>query len=377
METRRTKRVSAIASATSTLNTLPPELIYYIVGFLDNKSWLQLAIAWRPFLHAYAKTLDPWNVARKRMVDAVAQAGFRRIQRVQFAESEVHAAKLYKFILPTPTARSVVTLIEYLMLDRYRERDGNLQPFKLWIDHPDLIDAWLCAFCSDEVSSTISALYCAPFGVHIRFYSCYDLSALNSLEQALLNSAFPLIALDVGFELVGNIAWRIKIFLNGLRSNQTLQSLRCIFVSPNDLVNENIIDAVAGHVRLRELETQLMGPLSVGALVRLLRFGTVKLHSLVLACDYQTLSQDQMSTLGAALAANATIKTLEMAAFDTIRFRAGPHTLAAFLNGYLNADRSRSVLESICLWKGDACWLEQSVKLFKTRTNGRVAVSFY
>lgn len=56
----------------SPLTMLPAELIMKIACELDHRSCLRLARAWRPFLHGYARGLDPWNAQRLALKRACA-----------------------------------------------------------------------------------------------------------------------------------------------------------------------------------------------------------------------------------------------------------------------------------------------------------------
>lgn len=350
METRSIKRARTDTLAPATLTTLPPELVYHILEFLDNKSWLQLAIACRPFLHAYAQLLDPWNAVRKRLFDAVGHESFNEIQRKRLDETGMRAIRISDYGWPAPTPSLLCTFIDYVALDKHRRSARYIPTIKISVTSDERLDAWTRAFGSPDVAPFLPVLDNALFELEFE-WDTFKLSSLNTLESALCCRATPLTTLSIRLLSAGMRPWKIafEAFLNGLRSNETLQFLHCnYFFNTSDAINASFIDAVAGHARVRELEIQLTGPRSVKALVRLLRFGAVKLEKLtLLSGNFRLHGAYQMTILGEALAANATIKTLQLTTADIACCCVDPFILEVFLNGYHDADRSHSVLRTI------------------------------
>lgn len=207
------------ATTTLTLTTLPvPEssefdIIYHIASFLDNKSWARLAIAWRLFLHVFARSLDPWNSVRKRLMDsdnvrsslaAMQVDWFSPCPKIQSDDDESFE-EFERRIIKTPSL--VHALLDYSLLDAPRVRFGHVQPMEWGLSCPELLQALYSVYGERRDSARIVA---EAFPIEFGFYDpvipavpeCEVCGKehgplLKRVTEALGCAAFPLTNLEL------------------------------------------------------------------------------------------------------------------------------------------------------------------------------------
>lgn len=162
-------------------------------------------------------------------------------------------------------------------------------------------------------------------------------------------------------------------FLEALRVNRTLQFFILAHVTLEDERIADIIDALSGHARLHTLRVGLRGPESANALAQLLRNDNLSLERLIIYED--SLHIGRLYTLGAAVAANKTLKTVSF-----LDFTAGAD-FESFMEGFRDARLDCAVLERIeiddRLLDMDEGEKERLQSVFTVMTKGRVQLRIY
>lgn len=417
MNTRSKSRVdnapeqntSSTSGRRASLDSLPAELIFIIASHLDVVSWYRLARAWRSFLHTFACALDPWNPVRKRLRDLDDRHAMARVFALRFAKISAcpectsrHKAscdcgwEFEKWLMPKPALFKA--LIEYMRLDVYRTR--GKPPLRMQLKCPEMLRA-LVTGCSLLDRGSATPTTSLPLQVHFCHVAQWNRCeccgvrhglCLARISRALRCHSLCFTVLHIGSKEThfSNRATQSDLegFCEALRANVSLRSLEMEhWPSESDAhYTASIIEAVADHPVLSELFVPLWGSRCVAALADLLENGAVKLktveaHQKTTFPHIHGLEPQYMVELGAAVAANKTLETIVLFDFMYI------DQLAAFVNAFLSADRSCSVLRriSIRMTYDNAVWYTEYgeedafalIRDVEEKTQGRVSLYFF
>lgn len=330
-------------SKTTSLTTLPTELIMEIANWLDPPAFLNLACAWRPFLHGFARSLDPWEPIRlnlHRMIQDEITRQFvdpasplrRMLAPVcfgAFTTRQVYCMALLMFSsgyshegLPETSAIAAFRAIaDYRALDVYRYANVRHPMVPAPLKYFEILDIW------DAVERLglpiVDPLYDHP---QLRFKFRWILDLDNShwseennahFARMLVHKQFPLIGIGVeeGYHVDGRLA---STFEHGLRTGtEQLTELQLTECTIDDEHLSAIIKAARDHPALQVLAVTCKQQQSVDAMLDLLRCPTNQLHTLDLTSS--KLSFHDMVGITDALAAGTTqLRTLDLSSCSDI-----------------------------------------------------------
>lgn len=395
----------------ASLAALPAEIICMIANLLDNTSWLQLAIAWRPFLHTFARSLDPWNSVRKRLTDSDERGCFKMVKYVLFCRYyRCRDCCIHDFNFCecgwwfdcdlTPSTDFFCALIEYCQLDSYRRAGSSRvqkRPLILGMECPEMLRALALAW-SSLPSTTVSAG--SSFAVRFCMYGrrhdprerliqacCGNTHepepAFDVLSEALCCQSLPLIEVLIGSAKASIRkvpAARFSKFCSALSVNKTLESVIIRHWPTGDKQMESVISGISNKPHLRELYVRLRGPCSTHALAELLLANTTKLEVMHVH-SHPELDEMDMIKLGKAAVTSNTLRILHLV--DFFHWDVLQAFIDAFLDGYRLGSTSlmgitiRMSKDNAMLYGADEDTIEAAERKVQVRTKGRTSLRMF